>query len=387
MMEWLFWIAFLLLLYTYILYPIILLCIVRFFRKKTFKPNTILSTNYPSVALIIPAYNEAECIREKIENSLNLIYPAQLSIIVVTDGSTDGTETIVASYNEVELLHYPKRLGKIEAMKAALNKAKADVLVFTDANSLLNTNCLLQLIPHFSNSSIAAVSGEKKIILTNIEDAMLGEGVYWKYESFIKKMEARFNTVIGMPGELFAIRSGLFPELHENTITEDFAIAMQLIENGYIIAYEPNAIAAEKPSASIRDEFKRKKRIAAGSIQTLLRTLHLCNPFKYPAIAFQYISHKVLRWLLIPLLLPILLITAFYLWHVAHLSFFKWISILQIIFYILAFIGWIAEWKHVALRWLYIPFYYCFMNIAMLAGMINYILGRQPILWEKAIRK
>jgi biofilm PGA synthesis N-glycosyltransferase PgaC len=387
MMEWLFWIAFLLLLYTYVLYPIILLCIVKLFGKKSLKPNTLLTSNYPSVALIIPAYNEADCIQEKIENSLNIIYPSQLSIFVVTDGSTDGTESIVASYNQVVLLHQPKRLGKIEAMKTALNKAKAEILVFTDANSLLNANCLQQLIPHFANSSIAAVSGEKKIILTNIEDAMLGEGIYWKYESFIKKMEARFNTVIGMPGELFAIRSGIFPELQQNTITEDFAIAMQLIENGYIIAYEPNAVAAEKPSASIMDEFKRKKRIAAGSIQTLLRTLHLCNPFKYPAIAFQYISHKVLRWLLIPLLLPILLITGIYLWQVAHFAFFKWISILQIIFYVLALIGWIAELKHVALKWLYIPFYYCFMNIAMLAGMMNYLLGRQPALWEKAIRK
>ncbi|WP_288097200.1 glycosyltransferase family 2 protein, partial [Hydrotalea sp.] len=317
MIEWVFWFSFAVMLYTYVLYPVILFLFVQMKQNIQTESNTIIATNHiPNVTVIISAYNEADCINAKIQNSIALNYPAdKISWIVVTDGSTDGTNKIVATYSQISLLHHAERLGKLHAMNRAVNESTADILVFTDANSILNSDCLHYMIPHFSNARTGAVSGEKKILIPTDADAMIGEGIYWKYESFIKKMESQFKTVIGMPGELFAIRKSLYPLLPPNTITEDFSIAMQVIASGYIIRYEPNAIAAENPSIHIAAEFNRKKRIAAGSIQTLLQTLHLCSPFKHPSIAFQYISHKVFRWLLIPLLLPVLFITSIFLWY------------------------------------------------------------------------
>ncbi|MBY0348506.1 MAG: glycosyltransferase family 2 protein [Hydrotalea flava] len=389
MIEWVFWFSFAVMLYTYVLYPVILFLFVQMKQNIQTESNTIIGTNHiPNVTVIISAYNEADCINAKIQNSIALNYPAdKISWIVVTDGSTDGTNKIVATYSQISLLHHAERLGKLHAMNRAVNESTADILVFTDANSILNSDCLHYMIPHFSNARTGAVSGEKKILIPTDADAMIGEGIYWKYESFIKKMESQFKTVIGMPGELFAIRKSLYPLLPPNTITEDFSIAMQVIASGYIIRYEPNAIAAENPSIHIAAEFNRKKRIAAGSIQTLLQTLHLCSPFKYPSIAFQYISHKVFRWLLIPLLLPVLFITSIFLWYHTHATIFWLSSVTQILFYSLALIGWVAELLRMSIKWLYIPFYYCFMNLSMLAGIALFLSGKHTVLWEKVERK
>ncbi|RTL56656.1 MAG: glycosyltransferase family 2 protein [Sphingobacteriales bacterium] len=389
MIEWVFWFSFAVMLYTYVLYPVILFLFVQMKQNIQTKSNTIIGTNHiPNVTVIISAYNEADCINAKIQNSIALNYPAdKISWIVVTDGSTDGTNQIVATYSQIRLLHHAERLGKLHAMNRAVNESTADILVFTDANSILNLDCLHYMIPHFSNARTGAVSGEKKILIPADADAMIGEGIYWRYESFLKRMESKFNTVIGMPGELFAIRKNLYPLLPVNTITEDFSIAMHVIQQGYTIQYEPKAVAAESPSLNIAAELKRKKRIAAGSIQTLLHTIHLCNPFLYPSIAFQYISHKILRWLVIPFLLPVLLVSSIYLWQHTHQLVFISSSCLQILFYTLAIFGWLAEWMCLSIKWLYIPFYYCFMNLSMLLGIVMYLRGKHTVLWDKALRK
>jgi cellulose synthase/poly-beta-1,6-N-acetylglucosamine synthase-like glycosyltransferase len=389
MVEWVFWLSVIVLVYTYTLYPFILFCWIAIRKKINTKiDKPILEMEWPTVAVIVAAYNEEKYIEAKIKNSLALNYPKdKLTYIVVTDGSSDNTYEIAMAFPQIKVIHQKQRAGKLMAMKRAVAEAEADILVFTDANSMLNVNCLEKMIPHFKFQKVGAVSGEKRVLSMQQPDAMIGEGIYWKYESWIKKLESQFYTVIGMPGELFAIRKSLFPILPSNTITEDFLIAMRVIANGYYIQYEPSAIAAENPSNNIISEFKRKKRIAAGSIQTFLYTLHLCNPIKYPTIAFQYISHKVFRWILIPFLLPILLISTIYLWHYAKTAFFALMILLQTLFYILALIGWCAEHFNISIRWLYIPFYYCFMNVAMLWGIVTFLSGKHTVLWEKAIRK
>ena len=388
MIEWVFWLSVMVLVYTYILYPFLLFCWVKLCKKEISKINNdSIQTEWPTVVVIISAYNEANWMEAKIRNSVALQYPNnKLTWIVVTDGSTDGTHEMAMLHHQIKVLHQSQRQGKFSAMNRAVAHTDAEILVFTDANSILNIDCLARIIPHFNHQQVGAVSGEKRVLIPHHPDAMIGEGIYWKYESLIKKLESQFNTVIGMPGELFAIRKSLFPQLSANTITEDFSIAMQVIAAGSVIRYEPGAIAAEMPSVNIIAEFKRKKRIAAGSIQTLLRTLHLCNPFKYPSIAFQYISHKIFRWLLIPLLLPILLLFSIYFWYYTHSTVFLISSILQILFYGLAFIGWVAALLRISIKWLYIPFYYCFMNLSMLLGIIMYLRGKHTVLWEKAAR-
>ncbi|WP_308378761.1 glycosyltransferase family 2 protein [Parapedobacter tibetensis] len=343
----------------------------------------------PSCTIIIAAYNEESVIEQKIANTLALEYPgAELNYCVVTDGSTDKTVELAGRYPQITLLHAPERKGKIVAVHRAMQQVTTEVVVFTDANTLLNANALMELCKHYVDKRIGAVAGEKRVYAGDGADASAaGEGFYWKYESALKKWDAELYSVVGSAGELFSIRTELYDAVPPDTVLDDFMISMQIAEKGYRVLYEPGAYATEMASENVKEELKRKVRIAAGGIQSIVRLKGLFNPFTNPVLTFQYISHRVLRWTIT----PILLVFAFISNAVLHHTGVGWIYTAlyygQVLFYVLAFLGFLLERKELKVKVTFIPYYFCMMNYAVLAGIIRYLKGKQSAVWEKVGRK
>jgi cellulose synthase/poly-beta-1,6-N-acetylglucosamine synthase-like glycosyltransferase len=263
------------------------------------------------VTIIITAYNEEEVLEQKIKNTLAIDYPAdQLHIIFITDGSSDDPSKLFKHYPSITLLHQAERKGKYAAIKRAMQKVRTPFVVFSDANTMLNKECIRNIIPHYADKKIGAVAGEKKITGNKkISAAGEAERMYWKYESFMKKLDAGLHTVTGAAGELFSIRTELFKALDDEVILDDFVISMQVCLQGYKIAYAPDAFATELPSASLAEEEKRKLRISAGAYQSISYLKDCLNIFKYPLLSFQFISRRLLRWVFCPPMLIVLLLT------------------------------------------------------------------------------
>ncbi len=262
-------------------------------------------------------------------------------------------------------------------------------VIFCDANTFLNKACIKEIIKHYINETTGAVAGEKKVIDISKKNsaAGAGEGVYWKYESLLKKLDARFYTVVGAAGELFSIRTNLYEPVDPSILLDDFMISMNICRQGYRVMYEPAAYAMETPSMTIKEEQKRKIRISAGGFQSIYLLKDLLNIFKYGKLSFQYISHRVLRWAVCPLLLPIILISNTALFFLADNKIFDYLFVAQIVFYITGFSGWIFAQKNVKIKVFYVPYYFLFMNAALYAGFLRYIKNQQTVLWDKAQRK
>jgi biofilm PGA synthesis N-glycosyltransferase PgaC len=384
-----FWISIFLIVYTFVGYGFVLYILVKFkglFKKPfVFKSEAIL----PTVTVLIAAYNEEDIIEEKIENTLSLNYPKdKVQIIFITDGSSDSTAEKVSGFNEVTLLHQDVRGGKMAAIKRAIPFIEGEITVFTDANTFLNTDALLELVKHYQNPKVGAVAGEKRILVEEVADASsAGEGFYWKYESKLKKWDYELYSNVGAAGELFSIRTALYQPVESDTIIDDHMIAMRIAENGYIIAYEPGAYAMETASADVKEELKRKIRIAAGGIQSILRLKKAANPFHNPVFTFQYISHRVLRWTITPFLLFLVFILNAIIAAETQSAFYQIFFVLQIIFYLLSITGFYFESRNIRIKALFIPYYFCVMNYAVLAGIIRYYKKNQSAAWEKSKRK
>jgi len=384
--HYFFWCALVVLVYTYLGYGLILFFGIKI--KRLFVYGDAIQSNYlPNITLLITAYNEESFIREKIENSLSLNYPkGQIQYIIITDGSDDNTPEIVKEYAEIQLMHQPERQGKIMAVERAMTEVHGEIVVFTDANTLLNKEAVKNIVRHFSNKKVGVVSGEKRILNRSADEAAgAGEGFYWRYESKLKQWDDELYSVMGAAGELFAIRTELFEPIPKDSLIEDFYMSFKIVEKGYKIAYEPEAYALEEPSASVKEELKRKIRIAAGGIQSIVRLKELLNPFKYGIITFQYVSHRVLRWTLAPLSLPIVFISNAFLWDQGFI--YQFIFVNQVLFYLAALFGFLLEKKHIRLKLLFIPYYFCMMNYAVYAGFKRFMKGSQSVLWEKAARR
>lgn len=387
MMILLFCVSLAILFYTYFGYGILLFLLLKFFRKEEpHKPGFRKQENLPHLTLLIAAYNEADFLEEKIANSLKLQYPRKKwDIIFVTDGSTDNSGEILAKYPDIQVFHEDERKGKLAAVERVLPRVRTPITILSDANTLLNPGALLQIADHFAEPNIGAVAGEKKIQVDKHDDATASEGLYWKYESQLKAWDARLYSVVGAAGELFAFRTELYENLPPDTLIEDFVQSIRIVQKGYKVAYEPDAYALEHASASIKEEMKRKIRISAGGIQAVVRLKELLNPFQYGVLSFQYISHRVLRWTLAPLALPLLFISNVFLAFSSE--FFLMILMGQGVFYLLALLGFLLERKKIRLKMLFIPFYFCMMNVAVYLGFSRYMRGRQRVTWEKAARK
>ena len=373
----------LLILYTYVGYGLIMFILQKLLPKKNRRPVNNIKQK---VTLVIAAYNEEEIIEAKIKNTLELDYPPELlQVLFVTDGSSDNTNNILMKYPQVRYSYLPERRGKIHAVNRIMETINTPITVFSDANVMLNKAAIKKLVYHFNQDHIGAVSGEKVVWSSKQDKASAaGEGFYWKYESFLKNLDAQVNSLVGSAGELFAIRTRLFEKVPENIIIEDFYLTMSIAMEGHKVAYEPEAIALETASASILEEEKRKVRISAGGIQAIVKLVGLLNIFKYGLLSFQYISHRVLRWTLAPAALPI--IFGLNLLLVGSDKYWDLLFLAQVICYGLALFGYFLKDRPTRYKLFYIPFYFVFMNVSVMKGWLRYFKNSQTVVWEKSAR-
>jgi cellulose synthase/poly-beta-1,6-N-acetylglucosamine synthase-like glycosyltransferase len=342
-----------------------------------------------SISIVIAAYNEETCIAEKIINTLSIDYPKTLlDIIIVTDGSNDRTFEIASSYDSVRCFHENSRKGKMAAIDRIMPYVQSEITVFTDANTLLNKDCLIAINKHFLLQNVGGVAGEKKVEVLKTTDNKRKpqEGIYWKYESFLKQIDSAYYSVVGAAGELYAIRTSLYEYPGEQVILDDFLISMNICKKGFVFKYEPGAYALEQPSINLKEERKRKIRIAAGGIQAILLLQSLLNIIRYKKLSYLYISHRVLRWTIIPFALILI-------FGVSMVLYFQnnsiWISscfFLQCIFYGLGLLGFVIRGHKYIYKITAIPNYFIFMNYSQILGLIRYLRGKQTSVWEKANR-
>ena len=269
-----------------------------------------------------------------------------------------------------------------------MRQVQTPVVVFSDANTMLNPECLKKMVVHYADEKVGGVAGEKKILRNNYESAVgEAEGLYWQYESFLKKTDAEFYTIVGAAGELFSIRTRLFKELSDEIILDDFVISMQVCLQGYKIKYEPDAFATESPSASLQEEEKRKTRISAGAYQSVGYLKGALNFFKHPLLSFQYVSRRLLRWIFCPLALISLLLANIIIVSRQPDNLYSTLLFAQIFFYAFALGGWLFVRAGKRAGLFTIPFYFVFMNYCLMKGFTRFVMRKQPVLWEKSLRQ
>ena len=384
--EIIFWASFGMVVYTYLGYGLILFLLVKVKRLFNKSKRNLPNTHEPEVTLLVAAYNEKDYVHEKVMNTLLLNYrSSKLKQIWVTDGSDDGTPNLLAKYPNIKVLHEDERKGKIAAINRAMKYVETPLVIFSDANTILSKNSIRKIVGLFEDEKTGCVSGEKRIAAEQKDAAAgAGEGLYWKYESTLKKWDAELNSVVGAAGELFAIRTDLFEEVEPDTILDDFIISLRIAMKGYSIQYNPEAYATETSSANVKEELKRKIRIAAGGIQSIVRLFPLLNIFKYGMLSFQYISHRVLRWTLAPFSLPILFFVNIIL--LQDNIIYQILFLGQIVFYSSSAIGWILERKKLKVKILFVPYYFFIMNYAVFLGILRFLKNQQSVNWERAKR-
>ncbi|MGC8864753.1 MAG: glycosyltransferase family 2 protein [Bacteroidales bacterium] len=387
-----FWILLFIVFYAYLGYGILLFILVRLKRIFKRKPHPSDTHYEPEVTLLVAAYNEREYVDAKVQNSLSLDYPKEkIKMVWVTDGSDDGTPELLKKYENqgVRVYHKPERGGKIGAMNRGMQFVDTPIVIFSDANTMLGPESIRRIVNLFADPKVGCVSGEKRIFQKEAQSAAATEGIYWKYESKLKKWDAELYSVVGAAGELFAIRTDLYQEVEQDTLLDDFIISLRIAMNGYTIQYDPEAYAIEAPSANVKEELKRKIRIAAGGIQSIVRLKPLLNPFKYGLLSFQYISHRVLRWTLAPLSLPLIfilnLIVAIHAGFASN-DLYTWLFLAQVLFYAMALLGWLLESKSLRIKILFVPYYFLIMNYAVFLGFARYLKKQQSVNWERAQR-
>jgi poly-beta-1,6-N-acetyl-D-glucosamine synthase len=383
-LEIIFWLLLGITFYAYLGYGILIWFMVKikavFTKKKQFDQDFL-----PEVTILVAAYNEQDCIEDKIKNSLAIDYPKdKLKIVFVTDGSTDKTAEIISQYADIQLFNKDGRSGKMAAINRVMPLIDTPITIFSDANAMLNTESVREIVKHFSDEKVGVVAGEKRIMKTSGKTAEVGEGIYWKYESFLKKLDSELYSAVGAAGELYAIRTELFEELESDTLLDDFVLSLKICQKGYVTTYEPNAYATETASLNSTEELKRKIRICAGGFQSTFRLTGLLNPFKNGTLTFQYISHRLLRWTVVPFALVLILgINAVL---VSKNQFYLLSFIAQIVFYSMAILGFYYEKMGKKVKVLYIPYYFSMMNYSALAGFKRFLNNQQNVVWEKAVR-
>jgi len=383
-MKIIYWLIFGIIIYAYIGYPIVLYLLSKLFELKN-KKEVNEYNKWPKVDLLIAAYNEGKGISAKIENCLMLDYPKDLlHIWIASDGSSDNTNKIVKTYAEahenIHLLEFP-RTGKSGILNKAMESVKSEIVVFSDANTEYSTDAVKRLVKHFEDPDVGCVSG--RLIYGNPGETISGKGesLYWKYETSLKKMESKLGYVAGANGAIYAVRRDLFEPFPPRTINDDFTLSMKIVMNGFKSVYDKNAIVYEDVAPTMESEFKRHVRDGAGHYIAVVHLLGLLNPF-LGLRSFIYWSHRIFRWMV-----PFLLIFLF----VVNISLldellYKYLFILQCIFYLSAIIGWVGIKKAKMPFFIYVPFYFCNLNSALFLGFLRAVANVQKTTWERTER-
>lgn len=386
-----FWTCIVLVVYTYIGYGLLLWVLVtlkRLVSGKAAKPDLPADEALPDVTLMICAYNEQDVVEMKMENTHSLNYPKErLHVVWVTDGSTDNTNERLHTYPDVEVIFSPERKGKTAALNHGLSLVKTDITIMTDANTMVNPEAVREIVRCFQDPKVACVAGEKRVMARNEGQAAAeGEGLYWKYESTLKRLDSELYSAMGAAGELNAIRTHLYKPMPENALLDDFVMSMQMVDEGYKIAYTSDAYASEYGSASLAEESKRKRRIAAGGLQSSWWLRHMMNPLRNPIVAFQFVSHRVLRWSITPIALLMLIPVNAALVAMNAGTLYTVTGVLQILFYVAAALGWILRRYGIKQKVLHAIYYFLFMNINVFRGMSYLQSHKGGGTWEKAKR-
>ncbi len=386
-----FWVCLALVLYTYLGYGVVLYVLVvlkSIFKGKDLKLSLPADNRLPEVTLMICAYNEEDIVNIKMENTRQLNYPEEkLKVMWVTDGSSDGTNDRLSHYQDVTVVFKPEREGKTAALNHGIRSVKTPIVVMTDANTMLNADCIREIVRCLTDPKVGCVAGEKRVMSRQKGEAVAeGEGLYWKYESTLKRWDSELYSAMGAAGELCAIRTPLYQDMPKDTLLDDFILSMLLVDRGYRIAYTPAAYAMEYGSANMAEESKRKRRIAAGGLQSTWRLRGMLNPFRQPVVAFQLISHRILRWTVTPLALVALvpLNVALVVLHAG--TAYTVLLVLQLLFWLAATAGWLMARSGKKNKLLYIPYYFVFMNINVFKGMAYLHSHKSNGAWEKAKR-
>jgi len=375
-MLMLFWIALFLLVYSYLIYPLIL--------RLTVVPKEIKLTapeQWPSVDIIIAAYNEESCIKERIENALAQDYKGKLQILVASDGSQDNTGNIIESFNcdKVEAYNFEVNRGKISVLNDLVAKSCADVLVFTDANTDFNVDAVTILVESFSGN-VGAVSGE--LILETEDGNQNLDGLYWRYEQFLKKCESELGSLLGANGAIYALKRELYLPLSTDTIVDDFCIVMNVKKQGYDVVYNDTAIAKEEVAPSLGDEVGRRIRIGIGNYKAFFANLWALSPTK-GLLSWCYCSHKVLRWFAPHLMLIAFISNVFLLEHIIYVYLF----IAQIVFYVIAWQGNKRINNNQKVNGIVaIISFFVSMNVALGQGFIRFCKGHKNGGWKRTAR-
>lgn len=390
-MSWIeisFWASFSIVFYAFLGYGIVLYIMVRIKRFANPVLKNTTAPFEPAVTLVIPCFNEVDILAGKIANCKQLEYPSEkLTIVFITDGSTDKSEKLLRTWPEIEVLHEDRRAGKTAAENRAMKFVKTPFVIFSDANTMLNKAAVRNIVQHFADDKVGCVSGEKRIINDKADSASAaGEGIYWKYESLLKKLDSELYSAVGAAGELVAFRTSLYQDLPEDTLLDDFMQSMQIAAAGYKIVYEPEAYAVETASTNVLEELKRKVRICAGGWQSISRLSGKLSFRTTPLLFFQYVSHRVLRWTITPFLLIAMFILNIWMGMDGN-EFYQLLMAAQVIFYSAALVGFALENRKLRFKPVFVPYYFCIMNYAVLAGLQRFLSGGQKATWDKAARK
>ncbi len=378
-MSVIFWLSLAVIIYVYVGYPLVLAAWAQFTRSTQYD-----DTHTPTVSLVIAAYNEEKVLREKLDNSLALDYPTnQLEIMVVSDGSTDATDDIVASYMNrgVQLRRVSPRGGNTRALNRAIPQTQGEIIVLSDANTMFQSNAIRKLVRHFADPRVGAVSGDVRLV-NAAEAHAQSEGLYYRYERWLQCTESRVGSIIGADGGMYAIARHCFRPPPDEVVVDDFVISMTVARLGYRVLLEPEAIAVEESTSSSHEEFRRKIRIVAGGIQALLLRQGLPR-WRQPFLLLCYVSHKLLRWM-VPVFLVLLLLTSIGLGQSSMQ--YRMSLLLQVLFYGIA-VGYATnESIFCKLPWSAVSYYFCLVNGAALIGCCKGLFGMQGAAWQRTLR-
>jgi len=371
-----FWSLVTVVVFVYAGYPALLLCMPH---RKT-EASSQTKNEWPAVTMLISAYNEVDCIKGKLDNCTGLDYPADLlEIIVVSDASDDGTDEIVENFDDdrVSLLRMESRGGKTVGLNAGVAKARGDVVVFSDANALYRQDSIRYLVASFDDPGIGAVIGESRY---GDPDSQSGqsESLYWKYETAIKRLETASGSVVGGDGAIYALRRSLYVPMADGDLS-DFVNPLQVVQAGFRCVYEPRAQSYEEAADSFAGEFRRKVRIVNRAWRALWKMRAMLNPFRFGGFSLKLWAHKVLRWL-VPLFL-VLLVSVNILLVNTHPVYAVTLAV-QVLFYALGIFGYNARHRTVQPAITRIPFYFCLVNLAAAAGLIEIFKGKSYATWN-----
>jgi cellulose synthase/poly-beta-1,6-N-acetylglucosamine synthase-like glycosyltransferase len=377
-----FWISALLVAYAYVGYPLAIYALSRLFGRRR-PPTDCDDEQLPRVSLLIAAYNERSVIGERIENALALDYPRdKLEIVIASDGSSDGTNEIVQCYADqgVVLLPFSPRRGKSVVLNDAVGGLQGEVMMLSDANTMMDPQAARRLVRWFSDPSIGAVCGW--LDLYDTRTGRNADGLYWRYENFLKRCEGRLDAVLGANGAIYAMRRELFRPIPTDTLIDDLTIPLLAkLYAGCRIVYDHQAVASEETAPDIGAEFRRRARIGAGGFQAIARLWPLLHP-RFGWTAFAFLSHKILRWaspfFLVGMLLSNLLLAAE--------PGYRHLLLAQIAFYAVAWTGGRLALQGWAGRLLRLPALFTTVNAALLFGFVRWLRRPQNGVWVRTPR-